>query len=54
MIKGLALRVTAGGSVLDDDMSHEVIGVDIEDAIRMNATCMAVQTFIGAPGRKSQ
>ena len=50
--KGLALRVTAGGSVLDDDMSHEVIGVDIEDAIRMNATCMAVQTFIGAPGQK--
>ena len=39
--KGIALRCTAGGSVLDDDMSHEVIGVDIEDAVRMNASCMA-------------
>lgn len=51
--KGIALRCTAGGSVLDDDMSHEVIGVDIEDAVRMNATCMAVQTFVGTPGQKS-
>ena len=50
--KGIALRCTAGGSVLDDDMSHEVIGVDIEDAVRMNASCMAVQTFIGTPGQK--
>ena len=33
-------------------MSHEVIGVDIEDAVRMNASCMAVQTFIGTPGQK--
>lgn len=51
--KGLALRCSAGSSVLDDDMSHEVIGVGIEDAIRMNASCMAVQTFIGAPGERS-
>jgi 3-hydroxy-5-phosphonooxypentane-2,4-dione thiolase len=34
-------------------MSHEIIGVDIEDAIRINASCMAIQTFIGAPGQKS-
>ena len=51
--KGIALRVSAGSSVLDEDMSHEVIGVDIEDAVRMNASCLAVQTFIGAPGEKS-
>lgn len=51
--KGLALRCSAGSSVLNEDMSHEVIGVDIEDAIRMNASCMAVQTFIGAQGEKS-
>ena len=51
--KAVALRCTAGSSVLDDDMSHEVVAVDIEDAIRMNASCMAVQTFIGAPGEKS-
>ena len=51
--KALALRVTAGSSVLDEDMSHEVVGVAVEDAIRMNAACMAVQTFIGAPGEKA-
>ncbi|MEF9962343.1 MAG: hypothetical protein RR755_06895, partial [Erysipelotrichaceae bacterium] len=50
--KAIALRCTAGSSVLDDEMSFEVIGVDIEDAIRVNASCMAVQTFIGAPGEK--
>lgn len=51
--KGIALRCTAGSSVLDDDMSHEIVGVDVEDAIRLNASCMAVQTFIGAEGEKS-
>ncbi len=48
----VALRCTAGSSVLDDEMSYEIVGVNIEDAIRMNASCMAVQTFIGAPGQK--
>ena len=51
--KAIALRCSAGSSVLDEDMSHEVVGVAIEDAVRMNASCMAVQTFIGAPGQKS-
>ena len=51
--KGIALRCSAGSSVLDDDMSHEVVGVDIKDAIRMNASCLAIQTFIGAPGQKT-
>ena len=48
--KAVALRCSAGSSVLKDDMSQEVIGVDIEDAIRMNACCMAIQVFIGASG----
>jgi putative autoinducer-2 (AI-2) aldolase len=51
--KGIALRVTSGSSMLNSDLSHEVIAVDIEDAIRMNADCMAVQTFIGAEGQLS-
>ncbi len=51
--KGVALRVSAGSSVIDDDLSHEIVSVNIEDAIRMNADCMAVQTFIGADGEKS-
>ncbi|MEM1484391.1 3-hydroxy-5-phosphonooxypentane-2,4-dione thiolase [Oscillospiraceae bacterium PP1C4] len=50
--KGIALRCSAGSSMMDDDLSHEVIAVNIEDAIRMNADCMAIQTFIGADGQK--
>ena len=49
----IALRVTSGSSMLQDDLSHECIAVDIEDSIRMNADCMAVQTFIGADGQLS-
>ena len=51
--KAVALRCSAGSSVLDDDMSFENIAVDIEDAIRINASCLAVQTFIGSPGQLS-
>lgn len=48
---GVALRTSSGSSMLDDDLSHEVVAVDIEDAIRLNVDCMAVQTFIGADGQ---
>ena len=51
--KGVALSATSGSSMLNDDLSHEVVAVDIEEAIRMNADCMAVQTFIGADGQLS-
>jgi putative autoinducer-2 (AI-2) aldolase len=46
--KAVALRCSAGSSVLNDDMSIEQIGVDIRDAVRMNAACMAIQVFIGS------
>lgn len=46
--KAIALRCTADGSVLQDDMSRGVAGVEIEEALRMNASCMAVQCFIGS------
>ena len=48
--KAIALRCTADGSVLKDDMSFGTAAVDIEDAIRMNASCMAVQCFVGSEG----
>lgn len=51
--KAIALRVSSGSSMINDDLSHEVVAVDVEDAIRMNADCMAVQTFIGADGQLS-
>ena len=53
LTNAIALRVTSGSSMLQDDLSHEVVAVDIEDSIRMNADCMAVQTFIGADGQMS-
>ena len=31
--KGIALRVSSGSSMLNDDLSHEVVAVDIEEAI---------------------
>lgn len=51
--KGIALRATSGSSMLDEDLSREILAVDIEDAIRMNADCLAIQTFIGADGQLS-
>ena len=51
--KAIALRVSSGSSMLNDDLSHEILAVDMEDSIRMNADCIAVQTFIGADGQLS-
>lgn len=51
--KGIALRTTSGSSMLNDDLSHEVLALDIDEVIRMNADCMAIQTFIGADGQLS-
>lgn len=45
------VRVTYDSTVLFDEMSNGGgFACDIENAIRVNADCMAVQTFIGAPG----
>ena len=45
------VRVTYDSTVLYDDMSNGGgFACDMENAIRMNADCVAVQTFIGAPG----
>lgn len=45
--KGVALRVSTATTVLSPDVTTEMLGVDIKDAIRMDASCMAVQTFLG-------
>lgn len=49
--KAVALRVSSGSSMLNEDLSHEVIALNIDDVIRCNADCMAVQAFIGADGQ---
>ena len=43
---GIVLRATGGPSVLKD-LSNEQIAVDMEDAIRLNVSALAVQVFIG-------
>lgn len=48
------VRMTYDASVVKDDMSMGGgIACDMENAIRMNADCVAIQTFIGAPGESN-
>ncbi|MBF0427696.1 MAG: 3-hydroxy-5-phosphonooxypentane-2,4-dione thiolase [Magnetococcales bacterium] len=44
--KGVSLRASGGPSILKE-LSDERIAVDIEDALRLNVSAMAVQVFIG-------
>ncbi len=44
--KGIVLRASGGPSILKE-LSNEQIAVDIEDAIRLNVSALAVQVFIG-------
>jgi len=45
--KPVCLRASTGATVLKDDMSDECVGVDVEDAARLNAAAMAVQCYVG-------
>lgn len=45
--KGTVLRASGGPSILRE-MSNERVAVDIEDAVRLNVSALAVQIFIGA------
>ncbi len=44
--KGVVLRASGGPSILKE-LSDENIAMDMEDAIRLNASAVAVQVFIG-------
>ena len=44
--KPVVLRASAGASILKE-MSNELVGVAIEDAIRINAAAITCQVFIG-------
>jgi len=48
----IVLRVSGGTSILKDDISGEDITVSIEDAIRLNASAMALSIFVGAPNER--
>ena len=45
--KPVALRTSAGATILTD-LSKELIGVDVDDAIRLNASAQAVMAYVGA------
>jgi putative autoinducer-2 (AI-2) aldolase len=44
--KPVVLRSTGGQSILKE-LSNELVAVDIEDVVRINASAMAVQVYIG-------
>lgn len=44
--RGVVLRASGGPSILKE-LSNEELAMDIEDAIRLNASAMAVQVFVG-------
>lgn len=46
MSKPVVLRSTGGQSILKE-LSNELVAVDVEDAVRLNASAMAVQVYIG-------
>ncbi len=48
----IVLRVSGGTSILKDDLSNEEITVSIEDAIRVNASGLALSIFVGSPHEK--
>ena len=47
VIKPVVLRASAGQSILTE-LSNEMVAVDIEDAIRLDAAALAAQVYIGA------
>jgi len=44
--RSIAIRATGGPSILSE-LSNEVAAMDIQDAIRLNVDCLAVQVYIG-------
>ena len=51
--KAVAIRATHDTSVLFEDMSTgSGLALDMEDALRMNASCLAIQCFVGGKGER--
>ena len=44
----IVLRVSGGTSIVGEALSNETITASIEDAIRLNATCLALSIFVGS------
>ncbi|MFA5033454.1 MAG: 3-hydroxy-5-phosphonooxypentane-2,4-dione thiolase [bacterium] len=48
----IVLRVSGGTSILDEDLSNEGITTSIKEAVRLNASAVALSIFVGAPNEK--
>lgn len=44
----IVLRVSGGTSIIGEDLSKETITVSIEEAIKLNAACLALSIFVGS------
>ena len=44
----IVLRVSGGPSIIGEDLSQEQITVSIKDAIRLNASALAMSVFVGS------
>ncbi|HWP78307.1 MAG: 3-hydroxy-5-phosphonooxypentane-2,4-dione thiolase [Thermoproteota archaeon] len=44
----IVLRVSGGSSIIGEDLSNEKITTSVKDAIRINATALAMSIFVGA------
>ena len=45
----VVLRVSGGASIIGKDLSNEKITTSVKEAIRLNATALALSIFVGAP-----
>ena len=44
----VVLRVSGGTSIVGEDLSNESIVTSVEEAIRLNAACLALSIFVGS------
>ena len=44
----IVLRVSGGTSIVGEDLSNETITASIEEALKLNATCLALSIFVGS------
>jgi 3-hydroxy-5-phosphonooxypentane-2,4-dione thiolase len=44
----IVLRVSGGSSIIGEDLSRESITTSVEDAMKLNASCVALSIFVGS------
>lgn len=49
---GWVLRASGGNSILDEDIDNESLIIDARDAIRLNASAVAVSVYVGTEHQK--